>query len=146
MGKENTMLSLNSDLKAQARDYNINLSQLLEDSIKGMLAVKSGDMNERVIEIKKRELKEEEHKLIKTQSTVTGLRSEINKFNEQQEQEQQEQREQEKQKVIDSKKCPICNFVIENDNLAMDFKNKKVHKHCFLNLTPERLKELNNGN
>lgn len=130
MAKTHTTITIDPFLIEEAKQFNINISEVCNNALNSFLRTKK-NVNHINIEIRKKELEEKQKKISQLQPEILSLQEEIRLFEEKLK--SLELEDLKKQEELENKKilCYCCNLQVENEKLVHIENGLVVHKACF---------------
>lgn len=132
MVKSKLTINVETWLLEEAKSYQINFSQTMEEILRHKINYLKGDLSSINIKQTKRELDRKEKKLTKIQAEVSNLRDSIQKWEELKEQKESERIQEEKEKIDKMKKCINCGKLFAEAATLHTFPKGKICNACFM--------------
>lgn len=143
MGKTHTTLSIDEDLRRQAKENNINLTETLNDALRLKIAQFEGNVAEIDIIIEEKRLKKAQKEAQKWQNMVKNAQNNIENWQKIKEKEQIELLEKQKAEAETMQTCKNCGIFGKSDTM-FTFKIGNICKGCYMVATGEQIKRWQN--
>lgn len=144
MGKTHTTISIDEDLRRQARQLGINLSEIMEESLRVCFAEKEGNVENINIEIEKNKQKKLEKQLVFLQKQLKNSQNLVENYQNIVGKKKEEELIRQKEEAEKMITCQNCN-ILKKAEFMFDFKIGKICKACYMVATGEEVKRWQNG-
>jgi len=141
--KSKVTINIESNLLAEARINNMNISQSTEETIRNKLMFLNGDIsgiNEQILEI---ELKKDEKELTKLQIKVAQQKELLAKIRMDRTKNEQARLEKEKERIEKAKRCHNCGNILSDKQKFHRFPKGNICNGCYLSCDKEQIRTWN---
>jgi DNA repair exonuclease SbcCD ATPase subunit len=130
-------ITLDTQIREEAKVYQLNISEISQQAIESIINMKKGDIHAGSEAILKHKLKKLENKQVTINSEITELRMQLKKIAELQEQAEEERLSKERETLEQSKKCKGCGNVYEEGHKWHVMPIGNICHSCFMSARRE---------
>jgi len=141
MTKQHINITVDSELVLQVKEYNINMSQLVNETLQNVLAVEKRDVNALSIRKLEREIKTLTAKLLTTQTQLRKKKSVHDMLVKKKTEDLVKQEKKEIEQLKNTKCCAKCGNIITNHKEKTEIGDKFICKSCYMTHDPQEMRE-----
>ena len=139
MVKVQTSINIDEDLRRQAREQNLNITEVLDEALRLILAKNEGNSAGISLEIAKKSLKKARKQLQKWQNEAKTQEKNIEILEKEAQKRQEEALLKAKQEAESKKKCQKCGIITAEERLIHVKTGDYICKNCFFTGSKEEM-------